>query len=101
MLSKLRHRPPSKEEIRKAANKTINDLIAPNLKILFCGINPGLYSAAAGHNFARPGNRFWPAMFKAGFTNRLLSPNEETELLKHDYGITNIVRRHKSCADHS
>jgi TDG/mug DNA glycosylase family protein len=99
LLSKLRHRPPSKEEIRKAANKTINDLIAPNLKILFCGINPGLYSAAAGHNFARPGNRFWPAMFKAGFTDRLLSPNEETELLKHGYGITNIVRRATASAD--
>jgi TDG/mug DNA glycosylase family protein len=90
---------PSKEEIAKAKNKTINDVIAPNLKILFCGINPGLYSAAAGHNFARPGNRFWPAMFKAGFTERILSPYEERKLLDYGYGITNIVERATASAD--
>jgi len=93
------HRAPGKEEIRKAANKTIQEVIAPNLKILFCGINPGLYSAAVGHNFARPGNRFWPTMFKARFTDRLLSPSEERELLDYGYGITNIVRRATASAD--
>jgi double-stranded uracil-DNA glycosylase len=93
------HRPPSKEEIRKAANKTIHDVIAPNLKILFCGINPGLYSAATGHNFARPGNRFWPTLFKSGFTDRLLSPYEERKLLEYGYGITNIVKRATASAD--
>jgi double-stranded uracil-DNA glycosylase len=90
---------PTKEEIRKAANKTIYDVIAPNLKILFCGINPGLYSAATGHNFARPGNRFWPTLFKSGFTDRLLSPYEERELLEYGYGITNIVKRASASAD--
>jgi TDG/mug DNA glycosylase family protein len=93
------HRLPSKTEIKNATNKKIQDVIAPNLKILFCGINPGLYSAATGHNFARPGNRFWPAMFKAGFTDRLLSPYEERELLNYGYGITNIVKRATASAD--
>jgi double-stranded uracil-DNA glycosylase len=90
---------PSKEEIRNARNKTISDVIALNLKVLFCGINPGLYSAAVGHNFARPGNRFWPAIFKAGFTDRLLLPSEERKLLEYGYGITNIVRRATASAD--
>jgi len=68
-------------------------VIAPGLRVLFCGINPGLYSAAVGHNFARPGNRFWPALFASGFTDRLLRPFEERELLKRRCGITNIVER--------
>jgi double-stranded uracil-DNA glycosylase len=93
------HHPPSKEELSKAKNKTIRDVIAPNLKILFCGINPGLYSAAVGHNFARPGNRFWPTLFKSGFTDQLLSPYEETKLLEYGYGITNIVERATASAD--
>lgn len=93
------HPTPSKEEIRKAANKTIQDVIAPNLKVLFCGINPGLYSAAVGHNFARPGNRFWPAIYGAGFTDRLFSPYEERNLLEYGYGITNIVGRATASAD--
>ncbi len=93
------HRVPTKEEIRKASNKTIQDVIAPNLKILFCGINPGLYSAATGHNFARPGNRFWPTLFKSGFTDQLFSPYEERKLLENGYGITNIVKRATVSAD--
>jgi len=68
-------------------------VIGPGLRVLFCGINPGLYSAAVGHNFARPGNRFWPALFRSGFTDRLLKPSEETELLQRGCGITNIVER--------
>jgi TDG/mug DNA glycosylase family protein len=84
---------PSKEEVLAAAGKTVPDVIAPGLRVLFCGINPGLYTAAVGHHFARPGNRFWPALFAAGFTDRLLSPFEEQELLKNGYGITNVVER--------
>ena len=59
--------------------------------MLFCGINPGLYTAAVGHHFARPGNRFWPALHAGGFTERLLDPSEEQELLALGYGITNLV----------
>src|SRR4030067_3631769 len=82
---------PTPEEIRAAQGKTVPDVIASGLRVLFCGINPGLYSGAVGHHFARPGNRFWPALYAAGFTTRLLSPFDERELLKHGYGITNIV----------
>ncbi len=84
---------PTREELSAARDKTVPDVIAPNLDVLFCGINPGLYSGATGHHFARPGNRFWPTLHAAGFTGRLLSPFEERELLKKGYGITNIVNR--------
>jgi TDG/mug DNA glycosylase family protein len=63
------------------------------LRVLFCGINPGLYSAATGHHFARPGNRFWPALHRAGFTPRLLHPSEQHALLAAGYGLTNLVSR--------
>ena len=75
------------------------DVIAPNLRVLFCGINPGLYTAAVGHHFARPGNRFWPALFAAGFIDRLVSPFDELELLKHRFGVTNVVMRATATAD--
>ena len=84
---------PTKEQLIAAVSKTVPDVIAPNLRVLFCGINPGLYTAAVGHHFARPGNRFWPALHKSGFTNRLLSPFEEPELLDAGLGITNVVAR--------
>jgi len=71
----------------------VPDLIAARLKVLFCGINPGLYSGATGHHFARPGNRFWPALFASGFTERLLAPWEEHLLLDRGLGITNLVAR--------
>lgn len=74
-------------------------MIAPDLRILFCGINPGLYTAAVGHHFARPGNRFWPALHAGGFTDRVLSPFDEHELLKSGYGITNVVARTTATAD--
>jgi TDG/mug DNA glycosylase family protein len=77
----------------------LRDVIAPGLKVLFCGINPGLYSAATGFHFARPGNRFWPALHAAGFTERRLHPSEETELLRSGYGLTNLVNRGTSAAD--
>src|ERR1044072_9779396 len=87
------HRKPTREELLAAAGRIVPDVIAPGLKVLFCGIKPGLYSAATGHHFARPGNRFWPTLYAAGFTTRLLSPFEEDELLKSGYGITNVVER--------
>ena len=89
---------PTKEEVLAAAGKTVPDVIAPGLRVLFCGINPGLYSGATGCHFARPGNRFWPALYAGGFTERLLSPFEERELLKSGYGITNVVRRATNAA---
>lgn len=92
-MEKPRFHKPAKEEILAAAGRTVPDVIAPRLRVVFCGINPGLYSAATGHHFARPGNRFWPALHASGFTDRLLSPFEEHELLKMGYGITNVVER--------
>src|SRR5438045_5574903 len=82
---------PTKQQLIDAVGKTLSDVIAPNLRVLFCGISPGLYQAAVGHHFARPGNRFWPALHKSGFTDRLLSPFAERELLKSGIGISNVV----------
>ncbi|MBD0267084.1 MAG: G/U mismatch-specific DNA glycosylase [Cyanobacteria bacterium Co-bin8] len=90
---------PSRAEIQAAYGKTVPDVIAPNLKVLFCGINASLYSAVVGHHFARPGNRFWKALYGAGFTDRLLSPFEDEELLRRGYGVTNIVDRATARAD--
>src|SRR5436305_8142238 len=89
---------PTKAEIAAAAGRTVPDVIAPNLRVLFCGINPGLYSGAVGHHFARPGNRFWPTLHAAGFTKQVLSPFEERDLLDAGYGITNIVPRATAAA---
>jgi TDG/mug DNA glycosylase family protein len=90
---------PTKKQLLAATKKTVRDVIAPDLRVLFCGINPGLYTAAVGHHFARPGNRFWPALYAGGFTERLLSPFDERELLKSGYGITNVVARTTATAD--
>jgi TDG/mug DNA glycosylase family protein len=90
---------PTPADLRAAAGRTVRDVIAHDLRVLFCGINPGLYSAAVGHHFARPGNRFWPTLFAAGFTDRVLPPEEERELLTRGYGITNIVARASAAAD--
>ncbi len=84
---------PTKQELEKAATKTIKDLIRPNLKILFVGINPGLYTAYTGFHYARPGNRFWPTMYAAGFTPRLFKPSESKHMLEYGYGMTNVVAR--------
>ncbi len=73
--------------------QALPDVVAPALRVLFCGINPGLMSAATGHHFARPGNRFWPALHASGFTPRLLRPDEQDELLTYGLGITNVVDR--------
>ena len=86
-------RRPTKDEIAAAVGSTVPDVIAPGLAVLFCGINPGLYSGATGHHFARPGNRFWRTLQAAGFTHRLVHPWEERRLLEHGLGITNLVVR--------
>jgi TDG/mug DNA glycosylase family protein len=90
---------PNRAEVAAAYGRTVADVIGPGLKVLFCGINPSLYSAAVGHHFARPGNRFWPALHAAGFTERLLSPFEGGTLLERGYGLTNLVRRATAAAD--
>jgi double-stranded uracil-DNA glycosylase len=90
---------PSRADVLAAKDKTVRDVITPGLHVLFCGINPGLYSGATGHHFARPGNRFWPVLYQAGFSPRLLAPAEEQELLVSGYGITNLVPRATATAD--
>jgi TDG/mug DNA glycosylase family protein len=84
---------PSPADLAAANGKSIPDVIAPGLRVLFCGINPGLYSGATGHHFARPGNRFWPTLHRAGFTSRQLHPMEQHELLNAGYGVVNLVNR--------
>lgn len=84
---------PSKAELQGARSLTLPDLIEPSLRVLFCGINPGLYSSAVGHHYGRPGNRFWAALHAGGFTGRVLSPFEDHELLTEGYGLTNLVDR--------
>jgi double-stranded uracil-DNA glycosylase len=73
--------------------RPLRDVIAPGLRVLFCGINPGLFSAATGWHFARPGNRFWPALAASGLTPTRLHPSQRTELLASGLGITNLVAR--------
>ncbi|MFL5496085.1 MAG: G/U mismatch-specific DNA glycosylase [Gemmatimonadales bacterium] len=89
---------PTRAEVLAAAGGTVPDLVAPGLRVLFCGINPSLYSSAVGYHFARPGNRFWPALHAAGFTPRLLAPWEGHHLLTLGCGITNLVGRASATA---
>jgi double-stranded uracil-DNA glycosylase len=84
---------PTAADLAAAQDRTIPDIIAPGLRVLFAGINPGLYSAATGYHFARPGNRFWPALHRSGFTPRQLRPSEQGELLGLGLGITNVAPR--------
>ncbi|MFC4033959.1 G/U mismatch-specific DNA glycosylase [Streptomyces polygonati] len=84
---------PSRAELEAARQARLPDLVRPGLAVLLVGINPGLSSAAAGHHFATPGNRLWPALHRAGFTPRRLAAAEEDELLELGIGITSIVRR--------
>jgi TDG/mug DNA glycosylase family protein len=90
---------PTRAELAAAADKTLPDVIAPNLDVLFCGINPGLYTAAVQQHFGRPGNRFWPTLHRAGFTPRLFAPSDQHELLNLGIGITNVVARATAAAD--
>ena len=90
---------PTRLDLLAAVNRRVPDVIAPDLAVLFCGINPGLYSAATGYHFARPGNRFWPALHAGGFTPGVLAPSENRLLLELGYGLTNIVGRATARAD--
>jgi TDG/mug DNA glycosylase family protein len=90
---------PTPAELGAARDATIPDVLAQGLRVLFCGINPGLWSAATGHHFARPGNRFWPALHASGFTPRLLAPDEQWHLLELGLGITNVAARATARAD--
>jgi TDG/mug DNA glycosylase family protein len=90
---------PTAAELAAAQNRTIPDVARPGLRVLFCGIDPSLYSAAVGYHFARPGNRFWPALHGSGFTGRLMRPQEQDELLDLGLGITNVVARATARAD--
>ena len=90
---------PTKAQIAAAGSKRLRDVIAPGLDVLFCGINPGLYSAATGHHFARPGNRFWPTLHAVGFTPRLFTGFDDRVLLSLNLGITNLVARTTATAD--
>jgi double-stranded uracil-DNA glycosylase len=90
---------PTAEQLAAAHGKRVPDLIAVGLRVLFCGINPGLYSAAIRHHFGRPGNRFWPVLHAAGFTPRLLTPFEERSLLPLGYGISNLFWEATARAD--
>ncbi|MFJ8695920.1 G/U mismatch-specific DNA glycosylase [Streptomyces roseolilacinus] len=87
------------EELQAARDRVVPDVVADGLSVLFCGINPGLMSAATGHHFARPGNRFWPVLHLSGFTPRRLAPSEQHELLSYGLGITNVVARATARAD--
>ncbi|MBQ1088716.1 G/U mismatch-specific DNA glycosylase [Streptomyces sp. B93] len=86
-------------ELEAARDRLVPDVVADGLRVLFCGINPGLMTAATGHHFARPGNRFWPVLHLSGFTPRLLKPAEQEELLSYGLGITNVVARATARAD--
>ncbi|MEU0119627.1 G/U mismatch-specific DNA glycosylase [Streptomyces bobili] len=86
-------------ELEAARDRLVPDVVAGGLRVLFCGINPGLMTAATGHHFARPGNRFWPVLHLSGFTPRLLKPAEQGELLSYGLGITNVVARASARAE--
>ncbi|MEV6940605.1 G/U mismatch-specific DNA glycosylase [Streptomyces sp. NPDC051172] len=86
-------------ELEAARDRLVQDVVADGLSVLFCGINPGLMTAATGHHFARPGNRFWPVLHRSGFTPRLLKPSEQSELPSYGLGITNVVARATARAD--
>jgi double-stranded uracil-DNA glycosylase len=90
---------PTPAELAAAHGRRVKDLIAPELRVLFCGINPSLYTAVVGHHFARPGNRFWKTIHAAGFTERVLHPMEQGELLARGIGLTNVVARATASAD--
>jgi double-stranded uracil-DNA glycosylase len=92
-------RRPTRAEVAASWGREVPDVVGPGLRVLFCGINPSLYSAAVGHHFARPGNRFWPALYGAGLTDRLLSPHEDALMLGFGLGCTNLVPRATARAD--
>ncbi|WP_299537272.1 G/U mismatch-specific DNA glycosylase [uncultured Streptomyces sp.] len=87
------------DELQAARDHIVPDVVAGGLRVLFCGINPSLMTAATGHHFAHPGNRFWPVLHLSGFTPRRLLPSEQSELLTYGLGITNVVARATARAD--
>ncbi|MET7449949.1 MULTISPECIES: G/U mismatch-specific DNA glycosylase [unclassified Streptomyces] len=87
------------EELLAARDRVVPDVVAGGLRVLFCGINPSLMTAATGHHFAHPGNRFWPVLHRSGFTTRQLKPSEQDQLLEYGLGITNVVARATARAD--
>lgn len=87
------------DELQAARDRTVPDVVAGGLSVLFCGINPSLMTGATGHHFAFPGNRFWPVLHLSGFTSRQLRPSEQSELLQYRLGITNVVARATARAD--
>jgi TDG/mug DNA glycosylase family protein len=92
-------RSPTAEQLQASRNRTIDDVVAPGLQVLFCGINPGLWSAATNQHFARPGNRFWAALSDSGFVPERLGPDRQGEMLSYGLGITNVVARATARAD--
>lgn len=90
---------PTRADLEAARGLTVPDVIRPGLRILFVGINPGLYTAAIGRHFGRPGNRFWPSLNASGLLKSPLTPYESERLLESDLGITNIVARATATAD--
>ena len=90
---------PTRAQLEAASSKRLPDLLRSGLDVVFCGINPGLYSAAIGHHFGRPGNRFWPTLFAAGFTPHLFTGFNDHELLSLNFGATNIAPRTTATAD--
>jgi TDG/mug DNA glycosylase family protein len=90
---------PTRAELEAARGSLLPDVLAPGLRVLFCGINPGLWSAATGHHFARPGNRFWPTLHDSGFTPRRLRPDEQLILPGFGLGLTNVAARATARAD--
>lgn len=71
----------------------VKDILVPGLRVVFCGINPGLSSANTGFPFAHPANRFWKVIHLAGFTDRQLKPEEAEKLLDFRCGVTKLVDR--------
>ena len=92
-------RRPTAAQLEAARDTVIPDVIGPGLRVLFCGINPGLWSGAVGLHFARPGNRFWPALHASGFTPEVFAPERQRELLGLGLGISNVVDRATARAD--
>lgn len=98
----MTRRRPDRADLEAARDRAIGDVLpaaGEPLAVLLCGINPGLYSGATGHHFARPGNRFWPALHRSGWTDRLLAPHEQHLLPSYGIGITNLVDRATARAD--
>ncbi|GAC1372227.1 MAG: G/U mismatch-specific DNA glycosylase [Actinomycetota bacterium] len=90
---------PSPDDVQAARGGTLPDILGPGLGVVFCGINPSLYSAAVGHHFARPGNRFWRTLHLSGFTPHLLAPEDDRRLTDFGIGVTNLVARATARAD--